>query len=82
MNKQMNELRFEDMQSTSRSIDEPVWMSCVATTMASSTGTLPRTSDQLTWKAFSGVGYSNTQSVRSSTIIGLAERQRKIRGEA
>jgi len=82
MNKQIEDTRFSDMCKSGKKSDEPVWASKVRTHIASATGQLPRHSKDLTWKAFAGVGFIPTSSVRSTTLQLLASRQKKVRGEA
>ena len=82
MNNQIEEMKFSDMSASGKKADEPVWASKVRTHIASATGQLPRHSNELTWKAFAGVGFRPTSSVRSITLQLLASRQKKVRGEA
>jgi hypothetical protein len=82
MNHEMEELKFSELVKTTNKTSEPVWMSKVSTHVASSTGQLPRYSSELTWQAFSGVGYAPTTAVRSTTLQLLSNRQKKVRGEA
>ena len=82
MNSEIEALKFSELVKTTKNINEPVWMSKVSTHVASPTGQLPRYSSELSWQAFSGVGYAPTTAVRSTTLQLLANRQKKVRGEA
>ena len=80
MNGQEN-FRLSDFINVAKNAETNTWSARSTTVLASSTGVLPRTTKEVTWKPFSAPGFSITMVRQSTTITGLTRRA-KLRGEA
>lgn len=80
MNSQEN-IRLSDFINVAKDAENNSWSARSTTVLASSTGVLPRTTTEVTWKPFSAPGFRRTIVRQSTTITGLARRA-KLRGEA
>ena len=80
MNGQEN-IRLSDFINVAKDAETNTWSERSTTVLASSTGVLPRTTKEVTWKPFSAPGFSRRMVKQSTTITGLTRRA-KLRGEA
>ena len=79
MNGQEN-IRLSDFINVAKDAETNTWSARSTTVLASTTGVLPRTTKEVTWKPFSAPGFSRMVK-QSTTITGLTRRA-KLRGEA
>ena len=79
MNGQEN-IRLSHFINVAKDAETNTWSERSTTVLASSTGVLPRTTKEVTWKPFSAPGFSRMVK-QSTTITGLTRRA-KLRGEA